>query len=106
MKNLLLTLSFAFVSLIGYSQTTNPKTEHIHGYIKSNGTYVEPHYQTKPNKTTKDNWSTKGNTNFETEKSGTKSPTYNNTNNHIIQTGPKDGHSYINSNGNKTYVPK
>ncbi|GGD55439.1 hypothetical protein GCM10011514_19480 [Emticicia aquatilis] len=29
-----------------------------------------------------------------------------NSNSHVIRTGPKDGHYYINSNGNKTYIKK
>lgn len=44
------------------------------GYVKKDGTYVEPHYQTNPNKTKTDNWSTKGNYNQRTGKEGTKNP--------------------------------
>jgi hypothetical protein len=46
----------------------------VHGYTKKNGTYVKPHHRTRPNKTKKDNWSTKGNVNPYTGKKGTKSP--------------------------------
>ena len=44
------------------------------GYIKKNGTYVEPHRQTNPNRTQRDNWSSKGNVNPYTGKKGTKTP--------------------------------
>lgn len=35
----------------------------VKGYIKRNGTYIQPYYRTNTNKTRYDNWSTKGNTN-------------------------------------------
>jgi hypothetical protein len=44
------------------------------GYIKSNGTYVEPHYQTAPNNTKLDNFSTEGNVNPFTGKEGRVDP--------------------------------
>ena len=46
----------------------------VHGYTTKKGTYVKPHRQTNPNKTKRDNWSTKGNVNPYTGKAGTKSP--------------------------------
>jgi hypothetical protein len=46
----------------------------VKGSTRSNGTYVEPHQRTAPNKTKSDNWSTKGNTNPNTGKKGTKNP--------------------------------
>lgn len=42
------------------------------GYLKSNGTYVQPYYKTTPNKTKIDNYSTKGNYNPFTGKTGYK----------------------------------
>lgn len=50
---------------------------HVKGYTKKNGTYVAPHYRSSPNKTTRDNWSTKGNVNPYTGKKGSKSITSN-----------------------------
>lgn len=47
-------------------------TRRTRGYTKKNGTYVAPHYSTKPNRTKQDNWSTKGNRNPYTGKKGTK----------------------------------
>ncbi len=44
---------------------------HVNGYTNNNGTYVAPHYRSDPNGTKCDNWSTKGNVNPYTGKSGT-----------------------------------
>ena len=44
------------------------------GYITKNGTYVAPSVATKPNDTKLDNYSTKGNVNPYTGKTGTVDP--------------------------------
>jgi hypothetical protein len=44
------------------------------GYTRQNGTYVAPHYQTAPNQTKTDNWSSRPNVNPYTGKAGTKDP--------------------------------
>lgn len=44
----------------------------VRSYTKKSGTRVTTHYRTSPNKTKKDNWSTKGNYNPYTGKKGTK----------------------------------
>lgn len=49
-------------------------TVRVRGYIKRDGTYVTPHYQTAPNATRLDNWSSKPNVNPYTGKPGTKDP--------------------------------
>ena len=33
---------------------------HMHGYYRTDGTYVQPHWRSSPNNTTYDNWSTRG----------------------------------------------
>lgn len=48
---------------------------YVRGYARSDGTYVAPHYQTNPNNTTSDNYSTIGNTNPYTGQPGTKPDT-------------------------------
>ncbi|WP_290993258.1 hypothetical protein [Hyphomicrobium sp.] len=53
--------------------------EYVHGYTRSNGTYVEPYYKSSPNNSTFDNFSTKGNVNPYTGQEGTKNP-YGSTN--------------------------
>jgi len=45
------------------------------GYTRQDGTYVQPHYQTAPNNTRQDNWSTQGNVNPYTGQFGTQ-PAY------------------------------
>jgi len=91
--------------------TTNTDVRYQSGYIKSNGTYVDGHYKTNSNSTNWDNFSTTPNTNPCTGSIGTRakdysSGAYNYGQGQTIQTGPKGGQYYINSNGNKTYVPK
>ena len=44
------------------------------GYMNPNGVYVQPHYQTMPNNTTSDNWSTQGNVNPYTGQPGHINP--------------------------------
>lgn len=91
--------------------TVNLNTINVSGYTKSNGTYVQSHVRTMPNNTNWDNYSTKGNVNAYTGTTGYRAKDYSNDAynygaGHIIQTGPRGGQYYNNSNGNKTYVPK
>ena len=58
--------------VLGLFFFSNEKGRSVNGYYKSNGTYVQPHYRSSPNSTTSDNWSTLGNTNPRTGKSGTR----------------------------------
>jgi hypothetical protein len=44
------------------------------GYVTKSGAYVAPHYQTAPNGTKVDNWSSRPNVNPYTGKPGTKDP--------------------------------
>ncbi len=62
----------AFAILL--SAWTAHADEYVHGYTRSNGTYVEPYYKTSPNSSTFDNYSTKGNVNPYTGQEGTKNP--------------------------------
>lgn len=45
----------------------------VHGYNKKDGTHVDPHRRTAPDRKKDNNWSQKGNTNPDTSKEGTKS---------------------------------
>ena len=90
--------------------TTNTDIGYQRGYER-NGTYVEPSYHTQPNGTNTDNWSTRGNTNPLTGTQGTRAQdysydAYNYGQGQPIQTGSRGGQYYLNSNGNRTYVPK
>jgi len=57
-----------------YTPSGNENTSRVQvkGYLRNNGTYVEPYTRTTPNKTDNDNWSTKGNFNLDTGKPGYK----------------------------------
>lgn len=48
--------------------------ESVKGYVKKNGTYIQPHKRSDKNNTQKDNWSSKPNYNPYTGKKGTKTP--------------------------------
>lgn len=75
MKNILtLVLGLVIASNGAAASKKNKKKVYVKPYIKKDGTYIKPHYRTKPNKTKRDNWSTKGNVNPYTGKAGTKSP--------------------------------
>jgi hypothetical protein len=54
------------------SSSTTTGYHEVRGYTRKDGTYVAPHYQTDPNGTRNDNWSTTGNVNPFTGKEGTK----------------------------------
>lgn len=69
MKNLLFTIAFLFTTAFMFAQSS----VYVSGYMKSNGTYVQPHYRSVPNNTVYDNYSTKGNINPYTGSVGTKS---------------------------------
>ena len=45
---------------------------HVHGYYRTDGTYVQPHWRSSPNNITYDNWSTRGNVNPYTGQVGTR----------------------------------
>lgn len=46
----------------------------VRSYVNSNGTFIQNHKRTLPNSTKFDNYSTKGNVNPYTGRSGTKNP--------------------------------
>lgn len=50
-------------------------SKHVNGYIKKDGTYVAPHQRSDPNRTQRDNYSSKPNVNPYNGKKGTKEPT-------------------------------
>lgn len=52
--------------------------QYVNGYMKNNGTYVQPYHRSEPDNSYNNNYSTRGNTNPYTGQSGTESPTWNN----------------------------
>jgi hypothetical protein len=107
MKKLIFTISLFAITVIASAQSTT----YQNGYTKSDGTYVTGHNKTTSDKTNINNYSTQGNTNPNTGVSGSKPKDYSSESRSYsadknVQTGSKGGQYYINSNGNKTYVPK
>lgn len=77
MRKLIYLLTISFIGSVvvsGYAEARGVSHKK-RGYIKRNGTYVAPSYATNPNRTKLDNWSTKGNLNPYTGKTGSK-PAY------------------------------
>ena len=58
------------------SYESNPNGHTNSGYTTSTGTYVQPHQQTNPNSTQRDNYSATGNVNPHTGAVGTRNPRY------------------------------
>ena len=129
MEKIILTAAIAICSVLGVSAqsfygstssrstsswstgTTNSSVRYQRGYTRTDGTYVQGHYKTNSNSTNHDNFSTSGNINTYTGTTGTRardysSDAYNYGLGRTIHTGSRGGQYYINSNGNRTYVPK
>jgi hypothetical protein len=70
-KNLLLPIVIALLST-GFACAQD--FHYQSGYVKKDGTVVPGHYQTNPNESKADNWSTIGNTNPITGQPGHKNP--------------------------------
>ncbi len=67
MKKILMTiLIFSSASMMASADT------YVQGYCKGNGTCVQGHYRSDADNSVNNNWSTKGNVNPYTGKSGTK----------------------------------
>jgi hypothetical protein len=59
------------VVCIGVFSPSTLADQHVHGYTRSNGTYVQPYYRSSPNNTVRDNFSYQGNVNPYTGAVGT-----------------------------------
>lgn len=67
--------SMLILSLIAIAPTLAiAKGTSVKGYTTKKGTYVAPHHKSSANGTQRDNYSSKGNSNPYTGKSGTKTP--------------------------------
>lgn len=67
-------VSYVIAILLIFTSTAFAKSVHVKSSVTKSGTYRPSHYRTSPNKTKVDNWSTKGNINPYTGKTGTKNP--------------------------------
>ena len=124
-KNLLITIALVANSITTLAQctwapnitipgTTNSSyanTTLVSGYTRTNGTFVSSYRRTRSNDTNIDNFSTIGNSNPFSGQRGSRAKDYstgalNYGVGQTIRTGSRGGQYYINSRGNKTYVPK
>ncbi len=89
MRHLLTSLIALSVSSAAFAADT-----YVRGYTRNDGTYVEPHYQTRPNNNLNDNFSTKGNVNPYTGREGWIDP-----NRNLYGSGSSNGQRSGYSNG-------
>lgn len=94
-----------------YDFGVNTNTTRVSGYTRSNGTYVNGYTRTQRNSTNHDNYSTSGNYNPYMGNTGSRArdystQSYNYGSGQTIKTGSRGGQYYVNSRGNKVYVPK
>jgi len=67
------------ISLAPGAVRTASAQEYVHGYYRSNGTYVAPYYRSEPDGTVTDNYSYEGNVNPYTGEVGTNRYTHDET---------------------------
>lgn len=68
MKKIVFAMLIACISASAFAQVR------VRGYTRKDDTYVAPHVRTSPNQTRSDNWSTRGNVNPYTGRTGTQTP--------------------------------
>ncbi len=68
--NRLVTILISLISILSFKTLFAQSDVYVNGYLKKNGTYVQPHFKTAPNSSMFDNYSTKGNYNPYTGKPG------------------------------------
>lgn len=74
-NRILVTIAAGLALTIGAGPAAAKGGSHgVKGHVTKKGTYVAPTRATNPNKTKKDNYSSKGNTNPANGKQGTKNP--------------------------------
>lgn len=73
MKKIIAFTAFISISLFSYGQV-NPQSKKVKGYVKKDGSYVQPHQRTLENNTNRDNYTTKPNENPYNKKKGYKQP--------------------------------
>ena len=113
MKKFILALvAMVATPTISFGQSFNYNSRSSYGYgVNTNTTIVSGYTRTQCNNTNHDNYSTSGNYNPYTGTIGSRArdystQSYNYGSGHIIQTGSRGGQYYVNSRGNKVYVPK
>lgn len=107
MKSLFLIIVLFLISLLSFGQSRT----YVKGYTKADGTYVSGYCRTNSDYTNHNNWSTTPNVNPINSRSGSRARdysqgAYNYGSGRSINVGPRGGQYYVNSRGNKVYVPK
>lgn len=69
MKLPVLVVAFIAIAVPAFAQSNN-----VQGYTRNDGTYVQPHHRTAPDRNPYNNYSTQGNSNPYTGQAGTRSP--------------------------------
>lgn len=70
----LLTALAASMLLVLVASAALAQSVYTRGYYRSNGTYVQPHYSSRPDGNTFNNYGTRGNYNPYTGATGTRNP--------------------------------
>lgn len=70
MRTVIATIVLAFAATMTPAKVFSQV--HVRGYVRSNGTYVQPHFRSTPDGNFWNNWSTKGNINPYTGRPGTR----------------------------------
>ncbi len=70
----------------------------VRGHMRNNGTFVQPHMRTNPDRTMYNNYSTQGNVNPYNGRRGTVSPSYRPRNSYITRSAPRNNYGTYNSN--------
>ena len=58
------------LALLAFGALPAAADEFVNGYVRSDGTYVQPHYRSSPNSSPYDNYSAQGNSNPYTGQKG------------------------------------
>ncbi|AOQ23820.1 hypothetical protein MTAT_14050 [Moorella thermoacetica] len=75
MRKLLVFLVLLSLALFAFAGVANASV-YVHGYFRSNDTYVQPHFRSDPDGFFWNNWSSYGNINPYTGEEGRKWPSY------------------------------
>ncbi len=73
MKKLIAVLGLALIVFAGAVSAD----QSVRGYYRNDGTYVQPHYRSSPDRSYNNNWSVSPNVNPYTGERGARQPTYN-----------------------------
>ena len=74
--NIRLKRVFLLIPFLLFLNTNSFASKNVKGYTKRDGTHVSPHHRSDPNRTQRDNYSSKPNVNPYNGKRGTKEPTH------------------------------